>query len=354
MAGCAVAWQAHFRGLDTLLIDRQDRDSSSRVAAGLVTPITGGRAAASWKWDDYYSLADVFYRRIERMTGSFFWNVAPAIKVFETVAEFDLYHARWMNSEVMSSAFQPRIRPVSGASCLKGLHTPFEACEMLPSARLDTENYLRSTHEYFERQDAIRFMNLDCEAELDCRSESIAVRSLGLQATSAILCQGVAARENLFFKNLPLHPARGDVLQIESKSLRIDQVVHGQGWIVPTGGNRFLVGATYNRSELSSDCSDLNLHALHARDELIQRWEALVQGSFAAMDHRVVGQRAAVRPASYDRHPLIGQHETFDRLYCMNGLGSKGSLMAPGLASTVLDAIHGAQIPSCLDWKRRR
>ncbi|MFY7875920.1 MAG: FAD-dependent oxidoreductase, partial [Pirellula sp.] len=47
LAGCAVAWQAHFRGLKVLLIDRQDPDSSSRVAAGLVTSITGTRAAAS-------------------------------------------------------------------------------------------------------------------------------------------------------------------------------------------------------------------------------------------------------------------------------------------------------------------
>ena len=75
-----------------------------------------------------------------------------------------------------------------------------------------------------------------------------------------------------------------------------------------------------------------------AREDLIQRW----QGFFPtpAPDLRVLEHRAAIRPASYDRHPLIGVHAEFPRLMCLNGLGSKGSLMAPRLATILLECLE--------------
>jgi glycine/D-amino acid oxidase-like deaminating enzyme len=64
--------------------------------------------------------------------------------------------------------------------------------------------------------------------------------------------------------------------------------------------------------------------------------------------------RAAVRPASYDRHPLIGRHRWVSNAYTLNGLGSKGSLMAPLLAEQVCDCIEtGQSVDPLLDWQRR-
>ena len=69
LAGTAIAWQAHFRGWSVALIDRLDPQTSSLVAAGLVTPVTGSRGAASWRWDEFYPIAENFYLRIEQTTG---------------------------------------------------------------------------------------------------------------------------------------------------------------------------------------------------------------------------------------------------------------------------------------------
>jgi glycine/D-amino acid oxidase-like deaminating enzyme len=65
LAGSAIAWQAHRRGMSIAIADRNERQSCSMVAAGLVTPITGSRAAASWEWDLFYSEASQFYPWIE-------------------------------------------------------------------------------------------------------------------------------------------------------------------------------------------------------------------------------------------------------------------------------------------------
>ena len=90
------------------------------------------------------------------------------------------------------------------------------------------------------------------------------------------------------------------------------------------------------------------------RNELMDRWESMTSGTFAAGEHQFLDQRAAVRPASYDRHPLIGPHESHPNLYCMNGLGSKGTLMSPHLAEILLDSMEGAAIPDSLLWTRRK
>jgi glycine/D-amino acid oxidase-like deaminating enzyme len=61
-----------------------------------------------------------------------------------------------------------------------------------------------------------------------------------------------------------------------------------------------------------------------------------------------------VRPATYDRHPLVGVHREFPRFMCLNGLGSKGSLMAPGLAALLLDCIeHDLPIEKALRYDRK-
>ncbi len=57
-----------------------------------------------------------------------------------------------------------------------------------------------------------------------------------------VFCQGIAARENNFFRNLPLHPARGDILTVASQKLMATNVLHGDTWIAPLKDHRILWG----------------------------------------------------------------------------------------------------------------
>ena len=90
------------------------------------------------------------------------------------------------------------------------------------------------------------------------------------------------------------------------------------------------------------------------RAELIQRWESLAHGTFQAGYHSVLEQRSAVRPASYDRHPLLGQHDVHANAFCLNGLGSKGTLMAPRLAELAIGTMNGTPIDRVFSRSRRK
>jgi len=117
----------------------------------------------------------------------------------------------------------------------------------------------------------------------------------------------------------------------------------------------FLVGATYDRFTLD-DVVDSRPSVLQARSELLQRWKRVLDYQTKPSNpshYEVVEHRAAVRPASYDRKPLVGRHPIFENVYCLNGLGSKGALMAPRLAMHLLEAMDGTAIDPRLMWSRK-
>ncbi|MCS7074147.1 MAG: FAD-dependent oxidoreductase, partial [Bacteroidia bacterium] len=44
---------------------------------------------------------------------------------------------------------------------------------------------------------------------------------------------------------------------------------------------------------------------------------------------RVLEHRSGIRPTTKDRRPVVGQHPEFGFIYYLNGLGTKGVLLAP-------------------------
>lgn len=357
LAGSAMAWQAHWRGLSVAIIDRLDAQTSSKVAAGLVTPITGARAAASWRWKDFYSAANFFYRHVERTVGSAFWHVEPALRVFHNQAEQELFLAKWIGKERDAGPESIRATLIAGSNP-SGLKTPYNMCSMEPASRLDTIPYLAETKHYFEGIDAFHGFHLQCDRDIVFESMRleypVRISALQLAGKRVAFCQGIAAGENRYFADLPLHPARGDILLVKSPGVDCDRVIHHDAWAVPMGENRYLVGATYDRVSLHDAAIPIDEKGPRFRDELKLRWESVTEGTFQGGQHTVLEQRWAVRPASYDRHPLIGPHDVHANAFCLNGLGSKGTLMAPRLAEMALDAMEGTPIDPTLLWTRRK
>ncbi|MCU0711134.1 MAG: FAD-binding oxidoreductase [Pirellula sp.] len=348
LAGAAVAWQAIHRGWSITVIDRADSESCSRVAAGLVTPITGGRAAASWQWDLFFPMARTFYKRIEQTTGGQFWHEQPALKVFQSAEEQSLFQNRW--NVPPENETMPSVQPFDRQAC-PVLNMPFSAALLQPAARLETSSYLDATKDFLQRQSSLHEMDLDCDRDIVFTPQP---KIAGLDGCfdAIFFCQGFAARENRWFRDLPLHPARGDILKIAAPpAFPTDHVVHHSAWIVPDGNGELLLGATYDRKTLDGVVDD-RAEVVEARVTLLDRFRELLAPPSRNASIKVLKHRAAVRPASYDRHPLIGQHREHPSLFCLNGLGSKGSLMSPLLADALLNCMNGKAIPKEWDWNR--
>ncbi len=343
--------------MSVAIIDRLDVQTSSRVAAGLVTPITGSRVAASWRWNEFYPAANLFYRQVERTVGAALWQVEPALRVFHNQAERELFEGKWIGQNSDAESVSIGVEWISEPNT-SGLKALCGMCSMKPAARLNTLAYLAETQRFFEANGAFYRFDLQCDSDIVFEPLSteytVNIAALRLAGKWIAFCQGIAARENRFFADLPLHPARGDILLVKSPGVACDRVIHHDAWAIPMGEQRFLVGATYDRVSLQDPAEPSDEKNSRFRDELMQRWESLTEGSFQGGQHTVLEQRWAVRPASYDRHPLIGPHDEHANAFCLNGLGSKGTLMAPRLAEMALDAMAGAPIDPSLSKSRRK
>src|SRR5580704_16086454 len=92
LAGTTLAWQLHRRGFRVMVVDRESGNSASRVAAGLITPVTGKRLAKSWRLDEVFPAAVAFYHWVEAQTGHKYFKQRPSLRLFQDEAEREEYH----------------------------------------------------------------------------------------------------------------------------------------------------------------------------------------------------------------------------------------------------------------------
>ena len=53
---------------------------------------------------------------------------------------------------------------------------------------------------------------------------------------------------------------------------------------------------------------------------------------------------AGVRPTVKDRRPLIGRHPKYNNLYVLNGLGTRGVMIAPYVAKALYNFIEKGEL----------
>lgn len=287
LAGTALAWALLKRHKRVRVLDREAGNRASRVAAGLLTPITGKRLADSWRWGELFPAARAFYREREAELGCEFFREAPAVRLFQSETE------------------RERCR---GALCEvpTGFRSPLGAFEM-PAARLDVCAYLDASREAFRAEGVYERRDFDPGAPLP--------------DATVVFCRGFDPSADPWFGGIAWNAAKGEILTVYAPELREERVIHFGGWLAPVGEHLYRLGATYTWDPLDT------LPTPEARAELEAKLRAVLDVPF-----EVVGHDAAVRPVIDAGKPALGTHPRNARVACFNGLGSKGSLLAPFFA----------------------
>lgn len=299
LAGTALAWQLLRRGRTVLVVDSERADSSSRIAAGLITPVTGKRLAESWRWKELCPAAVAFYRAIEAETGARFFHQRPALRLFAGAAERDELRRR------DAGVLRGLVRVVEAPECFDA---PFGGFEMPDAARLDVPLYLDASRHYFRSRAAYLAATVGPRDTFDART--------------VVFCCGFAPGPDPLFGSIRFNAAKGEMLTVRVRGLREARVVHRGIWLGPLGDDLFRVGATYTWDPLDS------LPTPEGRAEIEAKLRAFLKPPF-----EVVGHSAAVRPVIDAGHPALGRHPLHTRFAYFNGLGSKGSLLAPFFAN---------------------
>ncbi len=149
-------------------------------------------------------------------------------------------------------------------------------------------------------------------------------------ADATLLCTGQAAWT--LVGDLTLHRVKGQVVRLRAPGVaRRLPLVAGMGYLVPDG-DTVLVGSTFEHRFDHLDPTPEGLAFLQARAA------GLVPALAGA---ELVEARAGVRvTVPGRRHPLLGPVSARGRVWAFNGLGTRGLLAAPFLASSLWNYLH--------------
>jgi glycine oxidase len=310
LAGCTLAWALRRRGREVAIVDAGAPETCSKVAAGLVTPITGQRLTLGWRMPEFLPVAVSFYQEIEAITGRRFYFPRPIQRTFRQPIEVERWAAR---------RERPEMRPfiTEGAwTTPAALTAPLGGVTMTRGGWLDVPEYLRVTQAALETDGAWITARLSPE------------EAVAHPARRVIFCLGPEAVGHPLFSWLKWKTAKGEMLDLwidpalaAATGLTEEALWIGPVWLQPRGAGWWRVGATYEWQTLDPHPTAA------ARADLTARLQGFLQLPFT-----ITGHRAAIRPILRESRARIGLLPRQPKIGFFNGLGSKGTLHAPWFA----------------------
>lgn len=293
LAGTLLAWECERAGLAFAIADPGHAAAASRVAAGIINPITGRRLVQSWRIDTLLPSARGTYRAIEAALGVSLWHEMRVRRMFADERERRVLLEKRATGEL-------------GAYVGAGDDDGFW---IEGAARVDLPALLAATRARWAEQGRLRVEFTD-------------VAKAAGQHACVIDCRGLASAVGSEFRFLPWTFSKGETLEVETPGLVANVILNRRHWVLPVGGERAWVGATAQPGVVDAIPTEA------ARTTLAASARTMLPGRVL----QVVGHTAGIRVYLPDKHPVAGRHPTLANLGLINGLGSKGALHAPSLA----------------------
>ncbi|WP_437192776.1 NAD(P)/FAD-dependent oxidoreductase [Planctomicrobium sp. SH527] len=337
LAGATLAWTLRLRGEQVLVIDAEGPVSASRVAAGLITPLSGPKLVTTWGWEDAWPLAVDFYRKLESLWGGTLLRTVPAVRLFhsEESRQRCLQKQGGVDNPSTIRAPAPELNPDWFAATEGAIEQPL-------AARLDTGTYLTRSRDALVAVGSYRQGIIDPRSDIVLTEHGVRLERYQVTARRVVFCQGYVGKDHPWFGAVKFNPAKGQLLRIHAPGVTEQRVIHSGLWMAGDGHETYRVGATFEWDNLDGEPTEAG------RDRLLQQMQEFIRFQF-----EVVDQLAAVRPTMHDFRPVLGTHPECSQIAILNGLGTKGSLWSPWLAEMlVASLLDNKRLPSELDVAR--
>lgn len=333
LAGISFAEILLHHNKSFLIFDNKSQNSSS-IAGGLYNPVILKRFSQVWNANQQLELANSFYAAIEKKLGVQFDFKIPIYRKFFSVEEQNNWFA---------ASDKPNLAPFLSTTIVhknyNGIDAPFGYGEVLHTGYVDTKALLIHYHAYLERLNSFTLATFDYTA-LQTFDNHIEYEEI--KAKHIVFAEGFGMHSNPFFNYLPLDGTKGELFIIRAADLDLDVIINTSIFILPLGYNLYKVGATYNWKDKT------NTPTQEGKQELIDRIKEILNCNFEIVEHF-----AGVRPTVKDRRPLLGTHPKHANLHILNGLGTRGVMLAPAMASDLYHFIEeGIPLEKAIDIKR--
>ena len=317
LAGTLIVHDLLEKDKSVLIIDSILDASASRVAAGLINPISVRRCIPAFS-EEYIEKAFKRYLQLEKKLNSDFLHVRSLIKIFRNSEIQNLWKDKFTNF-----GMDLYIKGFNNENSFNFLNDDYQSANVEPSGNLNVSKFLDVSKRYFLK--TCDFVD-DVFSFSEFNDEKISYKNY--KSEKIIFCEGYRIKENPFFKYLPISPTKGEIMTIKIPTIEFFDKIFSKGvYIIPLGNFLYRVGATFNRVDLSDRVTK------DGKQFLIERLEGIIN-----VDYEIVKISAGVRPTVKDYKPLIGWHPKNQNIGVFNGLGARGVLAGPFLSDAFVNS----------------
>lgn len=320
ISGTMLGWFLKKEGLGFKVIDEGREHTSSKIAAGIINPVTGRRYVTTWMIEDLMLFSKTVYAEFSDFFNQPFIYPKNIIDFFpsaqmrnafvDRVAEDDTYLRPYPDQNNFNAYFNQE----------------FGCGEICPSYVVDMALVVDSWRNYLLKEGHL--MNQQFRQE-ELRVESNKIFYEDVSADRIIFCDGINSMHNSYFQQLPFSANKGECLIIEAEDLPENNIFKKGMVLVPLASrNQYWVGSSYQWDFED----DLPTEQFYQRTkQLLDQW--------LRKPYKILEHRAAVRPATLERRPFVGFHPAFPSVGILNGMGTKGASLAPYFAHQLVQHI---------------
>ena len=306
LAGTCLSWQILEQGSSFLIADKEEEKTSSRIAAGMISPLSGKKLHISWEIEKFYPYAIRFYRNLEKKLNQNFLSPLSFLHLFLEENEKKKWDqkkekenfSRWVLRE---SQYQYNNLNLQGTELL--------------GAKLSCSDFLETSKAYFKTKGYYQKATIK-EEEIEQRGKKIIWKNK--QFDACIDCRGISSLLGRWFQYIPHRSSFGEIFKIHLPQFEENRCLKWTKWLLPEKEkNIYLLGATYRQLK-EEKCQKENL--------------ILSLKQILDISPQIISKNEGIRPIIRRSQPLIGWHSSFSRLGFFNSLGSKGAGTAPLVA----------------------
>ena len=334
LAGTILHRKLTLAGQHVVCIDDGHKQSSSKIAAGMVNPITGRKYVKSWRIEDFLPVARKTYADLSALLGQELERDVVIHRALYSIKDENIWHGRKEDPRASqfilegadTAVYADTIKNVLSYGSLAGLQVDLTL--LIDSYRAHLQKDGQILEEAFAPD------------RLSASDQSIQYGDY--TAKGIVFAEGARAVTNPLWNMLPFEPVKGEVLLVRIEGDPFPDVLRHKMFITPFRDDLYWIGSGYEREYTDGNPTS------EGRDRLVGQLADVL-----TLPYEIVEHIAGIRPSVRGRKPFLGHHPQQPNTFIFNGMGTKGTSLAPYWAEhMVAYLLEGTELDMEVDIRR--
>lgn len=325
VAGSCMALKLLENNKPFVVID-DNAHKASAIAAGIYNPVVLKRFAIVWNAIYQIQLLKKVFSSFEQLLNQKYLYEFPVFRIFNDENE----KKTWLKKSDREDLNIFLSKDFTKLDHYSNIKQPLGTGEVQHTGRIDLTNLLPDFKDYLLGKDLCLDESFDYET-LQIFDDKVIYKDI--EAKKIIFAEGYHIKQNPWLNQLPIIGVKGEVLRVKTKANLPDAVVKAKEFLMPLGNNEYFVGATYDRDNVNYQTTEA------AKENLVNGLN-----QFLSDEIEVIDQKASIRPTVSDRRPIIGSHPKYKNLICLNGMGTRGTMLAPVMVEDLYNYLENETI----------